>query len=172
MLGYGKECSIWTNMEEEKRKEKFGYGWKHTWTVQYLWCCSCRWWGKNIKEGGTDRVCDSNLPFFFFIVHLMDLFFPVMLNIFSSIGCAAEIIFCREICHWRTVKFCAIRSSLFLLFLTAIVWFQETLRALWDASYPGEELHGLVSEQWKEMGWQGKDPSTDFRYILLHLVYL
>ncbi|RZC86636.1 hypothetical protein C5167_029986 [Papaver somniferum] len=40
---------------------------------------------------------------------------------------------------------------------------QETLRALWDASYPGEELHGLVSEQWKDMGWQGKDPSTDFR---------
>ncbi|XP_010275485.1 PREDICTED: ELMO domain-containing protein A [Nelumbo nucifera] len=40
---------------------------------------------------------------------------------------------------------------------------QETLRALWNASFPGEELHGLISEQWKEMGWQGKDPSTDFR---------
>jgi len=25
-------------------------------------------------------------------------------------------------------------------------------------------LQGLISEQWKEMGWQGKDPSTDFRY--------
>lgn len=22
----------------------------------------------------------------------------------------------------------------------------------------------MISEQWKEMGWQGKDPSTDFRY--------
>ncbi|KAI3873008.1 hypothetical protein MKW92_046389 [Papaver armeniacum] len=32
-----------------------------------------------------------------------------------------------------------------------------------DASYPGEELHGLVFEQWKDMGWQEKDPSTDFR---------
>ncbi|PIA50377.1 hypothetical protein AQUCO_01300843v1 [Aquilegia coerulea] len=40
---------------------------------------------------------------------------------------------------------------------------QDTLRALWSAAYPGEELSGLVSEQWKEMGWQGKDPSTDFR---------
>ncbi|KAH7863884.1 hypothetical protein Vadar_023031 [Vaccinium darrowii] len=40
---------------------------------------------------------------------------------------------------------------------------QEALRALWDAAFPGEELCGLVSEQWKEMGWQGKDPSTDFR---------
>ncbi|XP_077237421.1 uncharacterized protein LOC143879119 isoform X1 [Tasmannia lanceolata] len=40
---------------------------------------------------------------------------------------------------------------------------QEALRALWYAAFPGKEFHGLVSEQWKEMGWQGKDPSTDFR---------
>ncbi|CAH9096403.1 unnamed protein product [Cuscuta europaea] len=40
---------------------------------------------------------------------------------------------------------------------------QEALRALWNAAFPEEELRGLVSEQWKDMGWQGKDPSTDFR---------
>ncbi|WOL09576.1 ELMO domain-containing protein A isoform X1 [Canna indica] len=40
---------------------------------------------------------------------------------------------------------------------------QEALRALWYAAYPGVELLGLVSDQWKNMGWQGKDPSTDFR---------
>ncbi|KAL6543558.1 hypothetical protein OROGR_010055 [Orobanche gracilis] len=40
---------------------------------------------------------------------------------------------------------------------------QEALRALWCATYPGQELQSLVSDQWKEMGWQGKDPSTDFR---------
>ncbi|CAO2835263.1 unnamed protein product [Amaranthus hypochondriacus] len=40
---------------------------------------------------------------------------------------------------------------------------QEALKALWNAAFPGEELRGLISEQWKEMGWQGKDPSTDFR---------
>ncbi|KAL7171766.1 hypothetical protein ACSBR2_036432 [Camellia fascicularis] len=40
---------------------------------------------------------------------------------------------------------------------------QEGLKALWSATYPGQELHGLVSDQWKEMGWQGRDPSTDFR---------
>ncbi|XP_057870042.1 uncharacterized protein LOC131076744 isoform X2 [Cryptomeria japonica] len=40
---------------------------------------------------------------------------------------------------------------------------QEALKALWHAAFPGRELHGLVSEQWKEMGWQGRDPSTDFR---------
>ncbi|CAA2983215.1 Hypothetical predicted protein [Olea europaea subsp. europaea] len=40
---------------------------------------------------------------------------------------------------------------------------QEALRTLWNAAFPEEELQGLISEQWKEMGWQGKDPSTDFR---------
>jgi len=40
---------------------------------------------------------------------------------------------------------------------------QEALKALWNASFPEEKLNGLISEQWKEMGWQGKDPSTDFR---------
>uniref|UniRef100_A0A0D9W7S9 ELMO domain-containing protein n=1 Tax=Leersia perrieri TaxID=77586 RepID=A0A0D9W7S9_9ORYZ len=40
---------------------------------------------------------------------------------------------------------------------------QEALKALWRASFPGTELLGLVSDQWKDMGWQGKDPSTDFR---------
>ncbi|XP_047951147.1 ELMO domain-containing protein C-like isoform X3 [Salvia hispanica] len=40
---------------------------------------------------------------------------------------------------------------------------QEALKALWHAAFPEEQLHGLMSEQWKEMGWQGKDPSTDFR---------
>ncbi|ONK77252.1 uncharacterized protein A4U43_C02F4640 [Asparagus officinalis] len=40
---------------------------------------------------------------------------------------------------------------------------QEALRALWSATYPDQELLGLISDQWKEMGWQGRDPSTDFR---------
>ncbi|CAK9314784.1 unnamed protein product [Citrullus colocynthis] len=40
---------------------------------------------------------------------------------------------------------------------------QEALRALWNAAYPDIELKGMISEQWKEMGWQGPNPSTDFR---------
>ncbi|CAH2065849.1 unnamed protein product [Thlaspi arvense] len=40
---------------------------------------------------------------------------------------------------------------------------QDALRALWSATYPGEKLQALISDQWKEMGWQGRDPSTDFR---------
>ncbi|XP_050204962.1 uncharacterized protein LOC126655000 isoform X1 [Mercurialis annua] len=40
---------------------------------------------------------------------------------------------------------------------------QEALKALWSATFPDQQLHGLVSDQWKEMGWQGRDPSTDFR---------
>ncbi|CAI9787592.1 unnamed protein product [Fraxinus pennsylvanica] len=40
---------------------------------------------------------------------------------------------------------------------------QEALRSLWDAAFPDVKLKGLISEQWKDMGWQGANPSTDFR---------
>lgn len=40
---------------------------------------------------------------------------------------------------------------------------QASLIALWKAAYPNVTLKGLVSEQWKDMGWQGPNPSTDFR---------
>ncbi|KAL3644339.1 hypothetical protein CASFOL_012271 [Castilleja foliolosa] len=40
---------------------------------------------------------------------------------------------------------------------------QKALQALWDAAYPNVKLQSLVSEQWKDMGWQGTNLSTDFR---------
>ncbi|KAK1426979.1 hypothetical protein QVD17_15661 [Tagetes erecta] len=40
---------------------------------------------------------------------------------------------------------------------------QDALRKLWRSAYPDRELPGLKSEDWKDMGWQGNDPSTDFR---------
>ncbi|KAK2972673.1 hypothetical protein RJ640_003514 [Escallonia rubra] len=40
---------------------------------------------------------------------------------------------------------------------------QDALRQLWMLAYPDRELPSLKSELWKEMGWQGPDPSTDFR---------
>ncbi|KAK8464060.1 hypothetical protein PHAVU_011G113500 [Phaseolus vulgaris] len=43
---------------------------------------------------------------------------------------------------------------------------QESLRALWHCSFPNVSLEGLVSDQWKDMGWQGPNPSTDFRLLL------
>ncbi|KAH7576896.1 hypothetical protein JRO89_XS01G0172200 [Xanthoceras sorbifolium] len=42
---------------------------------------------------------------------------------------------------------------------------QEALRVLWHAAFPDVALNGLISEQWKEMGWQGPNPSTDFRLL-------
>ncbi|PPR91852.1 hypothetical protein GOBAR_AA28838 [Gossypium barbadense] len=35
---------------------------------------------------------------------------------------------------------------------------QEALRELWHIAFPNVALKGLVSEQWKEMGWQGPNP--------------
>ncbi|KAE8662306.1 ELMO domain-containing protein A-like isoform X1 [Hibiscus syriacus] len=43
---------------------------------------------------------------------------------------------------------------------------QEALRELWHIAFPDVALKGLVSQQWKEMGWQGPNPSTDFRELL------
>ncbi|XP_015888424.3 uncharacterized protein LOC107423393 isoform X2 [Ziziphus jujuba] len=40
---------------------------------------------------------------------------------------------------------------------------QDALKQLWRLAYPDRELPSLKSELWKEMGWQGTDPSTDFR---------
>ncbi|KAF8412924.1 hypothetical protein HHK36_000896 [Tetracentron sinense] len=56
-----------------------------------------------------------------------------------------------------------LQSRIEVAYDSSIPEHQEALRALWHAAFPGEVLHGLISEQWKEMGWQGKDPSTDFR---------
>ncbi|XP_028761589.1 ELMO domain-containing protein A-like [Neltuma alba] len=40
---------------------------------------------------------------------------------------------------------------------------QEALRALWHCAFPNVSLRGMISEQWKDMGWQGSNPSTDIR---------
>ncbi|KAK9289705.1 hypothetical protein L1049_007864 [Liquidambar formosana] len=40
---------------------------------------------------------------------------------------------------------------------------QDALKQLWRLAFPDRELPSLKSELWKEMGWQGPDPSTDFR---------
>ncbi|XP_043688087.1 ELMO domain-containing protein B isoform X1 [Telopea speciosissima] len=40
---------------------------------------------------------------------------------------------------------------------------QEALKALWQVAFPDTHLKGLISDQWKDMGWQGPNPSTDFR---------
>ncbi|XP_038992629.1 ELMO domain-containing protein A-like [Hibiscus syriacus] len=40
---------------------------------------------------------------------------------------------------------------------------QDALWQLWRLAYPNRELPSLKSELWGDMGWQGTDPSTDFR---------
>jgi hypothetical protein len=39
----------------------------------------------------------------------------------------------------------------------------ESLRDLWKVAFPMRDLPGMKCEEWKEMGWQGVDPATDFR---------
>ncbi|EFJ52460.1 engulfment and motility protein [Volvox carteri f. nagariensis] len=53
---------------------------------------------------------------------------------------------------------------------------QDALRRLWSLAFSGEPCTALKSAKWKEMGWQGDDPATDFRgagmYGLDNLIYL
>ena len=63
--------------------------------------------------------------------------------------------------------YCKVASLIKMLFSV-----QETLRALWYAAFPNSDLDGLISDQWKDMGWQGSDPSTDFRSFLQTLFFL
>ncbi|CBI22176.3 unnamed protein product, partial [Vitis vinifera] len=53
--------------------------------------------------------------------------------------------------------------SLFSSLMNLSIGLQDALRELWSLAYPGRELPSLKSELWNEMGWQGTDPSTDFR---------
>lgn len=37
------------------------------------------------------------------------------------------------------------------------------LKNLWKLLCPDTELEGMISKQWTDIGFQGQDPSTDFR---------
>jgi hypothetical protein len=40
---------------------------------------------------------------------------------------------------------------------------ERKLKEVWDMLMPGKELEGRYTVQWQQIGFQGKDPSTDFR---------
>src|SRR5690348_14659956 len=42
---------------------------------------------------------------------------------------------------------------------------EKLLRRLWSVVKPEEYLHGLIDPQWKNIGFQGNSPATDFRTI-------
>ena len=44
------------------------------------------------------------------------------------------------------------------------------LLSLWNCFYPNQKLEGRITEQWKEIGFQGTDPATDFRGICLTIL--
>ncbi|GMH32456.1 hypothetical protein BSKO_00290 [Bryopsis sp. KO-2023] len=52
----------------------------------------------------------------------------------------------------------------------------ESLKSLWMAGFPDTPWNGVKSPKWKEMGWQGVDPGTDFRggglFSLSNLLYM
>ncbi|KAL2320547.1 hypothetical protein Fmac_029516 [Flemingia macrophylla] len=57
----------------------------------------------------------------------------------------------------------SLRQRLEVPFDGSKVEHQDALKQLWKLAYPDRVLPSLKSDLWKEMGWQGSDPSTDFR---------
>lgn len=86
----------------------------------------------------------------------LSLFLRKPSKFYCIISTSASHLYLRFVRHLLIIYI----NTLYSLF--ALYW-QEALRALWQASFPDTDLSGLVSEQWKDMGWQGPNPSTDFR---------
>lgn len=58
---------------------------------------------------------------------------------------------------------CWNQSEMECILVSFVILLQDALKQLWRLAYPNREIPPLKSELWKEMGWQGSDPSTDFR---------
>ena len=69
---------------------------------------------------------------------------------------------------WKSIR-CLLQGCKVVNLMKMWLILQETLQALWYAAFPDSDLDGLISDQWKDMGWQGNDPSTDFRSFLWRL---
>ena len=63
----------------------------------------------------------------------------------------------------RLQPFSSIENEDFSYFLFFNPLNQLALHTLWDLSFPNVKLTALVSDQWKDMGWQGPNPATDVR---------
>lgn len=50
-------------------------------------------------------------------------------------------------------------------FDSTFVEHRELLARLWKAVFPERTLESFVGPHWKELGFQGNDPSTDFRML-------
>lgn len=40
---------------------------------------------------------------------------------------------------------------------------ESMLERLWNALFPDIRRKGRITDEWEEIGFQGKDPATDFR---------
>lgn len=63
----------------------------------------------------------------------------------------------------QEVRIQSLQKRLEVSFDASCVEHQDALKQLWRLAYPDRQLPSLKSDLWKEMGWQGSDPSTDFR---------
>ncbi|OWM89759.1 hypothetical protein CDL15_Pgr024507 [Punica granatum] len=115
---------------------------------------------KNGRERGSSVRLSSSIPPQTTIQQVIQLGPFVGLQCLDSVNTLEKDVYSREKKEERLGR---LKHRMKVYFDSSRPDHQEALRALWSAAFPGQELHGLVSDQWKDMGWQGRDPSTDFR---------
>lgn len=91
----------------------------------------------------------------------------------NSLSSDAE--FKKQLFLFQKHKLLELKSSREISYNKSNPEHEDLLKKLWTLTYPNVKLDSRVSEQWKQLGFQGTDPATDFRGMgllgLLNLIY-
>lgn len=133
-------CEVEDNLDEERRKEQLH------WTLLYssLIAQWAQWLANIVLGSGT------------LLVRLLPQL-PTIQN-----GSIRKLLL-PGISPLQEERLRNLQKRLKVPFDGSLVEHQDALKALWRLAYPNRQLPPLKSELWKDMGWQGTDPSTDFR---------
>eukprot|EP01114_Cavostelium_apophysatum_P002752 TRINITY_DN1243_c0_g1_i1.p1 TRINITY_DN1243_c0_g1~~TRINITY_DN1243_c0_g1_i1.p1 ORF type:complete len:1135 (-),score=369.28 TRINITY_DN1243_c0_g1_i1:198-3602(-) len=81
-----------------------------------------------------------------------------------------------QIARFQHHRLWAINQERLILYEPERPEHEHMLKRLWAAVFPDEDWQGPAGEHWKQMGFQGKRPETDFRAAgimgLKHLLYI
>mgnify|MGYP003643190836 CR=1 FL=1 len=81
-----------------------------------------------------------------------------------------------EAYRYQSIRFKMLEDEQNLMYNSQDAEHEKMLMELWKKVFPKKKLKERVSSQWGELGFQGKDPATDFRGMgllgLRHLLYI
>jgi len=68
-----------------------------------------------------------------------------------------------EVYRYQKISLCTLEKRQAVMYDTSNPEHEEMLMRLWTTVFPKKKLKERVSAQWGDLGFQGKDPATDFR---------